>query len=327
MMSIYKELNEVVIDLSEFEVSPLPNYEKKRVQKIVKKKLKLVKSHKGAGVAAAVLAIGLLAVNHQTIANMPFVAALLEDWGATEQVDWSPYKSVIGETSTTAMGKLTLNEVIVNYDKIMISATFEKNEDTTFSYQYQLIPTVIVNGKALEIESRSAQSIEQNSTMYTIYNEVTLTEPIVESNFDLQLIYNEMLTPHQKTNEGDVLEQPWTFDVTASQLAVQNETTEHDVQQKIVLENGEQFVIDRIVTTPISTTIYYSGYSSDRSPNIILFDASGKRYLWNTGYGNDDGSGEIHYTGASFVESELFIQVLADFTDDEVLSEKVKILN
>lgn len=36
----------------------------------------------------------------------------------------SPYKTVIGD--------LTLNEVLVNYDKIMISATFDKNEETVF---------------------------------------------------------------------------------------------------------------------------------------------------------------------------------------------------
>ena len=42
-MSIYKELYEVVVDLSDYDVSPLTNYEKKRVQKLVKKKLKLVK--------------------------------------------------------------------------------------------------------------------------------------------------------------------------------------------------------------------------------------------------------------------------------------------
>lgn len=326
-MSIYKELNEIVIDLCEFDVSPLTNYEKKRVQKLVKKKLKLVKSHKGLGVAAATLAIGLLAMNHQTIANMPFIAALLEDWQVTEQVDWSPYKTVIGETRTTEMGDLTLNEVIVNYDKIMISATFKKNEATTFSYRHQLIPTVIINGEKVEREGAAAQSIEQNSSMYTIYNEVTLAEPVADVDFDIQIMYDEMHTPQTKTLEGETLEQPWVFDIKASQLTVQNETTVHNLHQTIQLQNGEQFLIDQIVTTPISTTIFYSGLSSDRPPNINLFDTVGNRYHWNSAYGNDDGTGEIHYTGASFVESELYIQVFSNSTEDDAISEKVKILN
>ncbi len=326
-MNIYKELNEVVIDLSEFDVSPLTHYEEKRVQKLVKKKLKLVKSHKGMGVAAATLAIGLLAMNHQTIANMPFIAALLEDWQVTEQVDWSPYKTVIGETRTTEMGDLTLNEVLVNYDKIMISATFDKNEETIFSYRHQLKPTVIINGEKVEAKGISAQSIAQNSSMYTIYNEITLAEPVAAANFDIQIMYDEMHTPQTKTLEGETLEQPWVFDIKASQLTVQNETAVHDLHQTIQLQNDEQFVIDRIVTTPISTTIYYSGFSSDRSPNINLFDAEGNRYHWNSAYGNDDGTGEINYTGASFLESELFIQVFSTSTEDDAISGKVKILN
>ena len=99
----------------------------------------------------------------------------------------------------------------------------------------------------------------------------------------------------------------------------------HDVQQTLHLENGEQLVIERILTTPISTTIFYSGLSSDHSPNILLFDAEGNRYHWQTAYGDDDGTGEIHYTGASFVESELFLQAFSDLDGEVTASEKVKI--
>lgn len=326
-MGIYKELNEIEIDLGEFEEATFTKLEKKRVQKRVKKKLKLVKPNKGVGVAASALVIGLLVMNHQTIANMPFIAALLEDWGGTEKADWSSYKTVIGETRTTEMGDLTLNEVIVDYDKIMISATFEKNEATAFSYRHQFFPTIIINGEKVERGGSAAQSIEQNSSMYTIYNEVTLAEPVEATDFDIQIIYDEMHTPQTKTLEGETLEQPWVFDIKASQLTVQNETTVHDLHQTIQLQNGDKLVIDRIVTTPISTTIFYSGLSSDRSPNINLFDAEGNRYHWNSAYGDDDGTGEIHYTGASFVESELYIQVFSKFTEDDAISEKVKILN
>lgn len=326
-MSIYKEFNEVLIDLSEYDVSPLTNYEKKRVQKLVKKKLKLVKPYKGMGVAAAVLAIGLLAMNHQTIANMPFIAGVLEDWQVTEQVDWTPYKTVIGETHTTAMGDLTVNEVIVDYDKIMISATFDKDEATDFSYRYQLIPTVLINGEKIETKGASAQSIAQNSSMYTIYNEVRLAKPVAAAEFDVQITYGHLHTPQTKTLEGEVLQEPWVFDIKASQLTVQKETTVHEVQQTIHLENGEQLVIERILTTPISTTIFYSGLSSDHSPNILLFDAEGNRYRWQAAYGEDDGSGAIEYTGASFVDRELFLQAFSDLDGEVAASEKVKILN
>lgn len=323
-MSMYKDLNEIEIDFTEFEEALLTKLEKKRVQKMVTKKLKLKKRRIGfsAGVAA-VLAIGLITINHQTIANMPFIAGILEDWGVVEEVDWTPYKNVIGTTSTTNMGDLTLNEVIVNYDKLIISATFIKNEETPFSYRHQFMPSILINGVAVQVEGTAAQSIEQNSTMFTIYNQITLKEPITATDFDLQIIYDRMLTP-STFGEGEKLSEPFTFDITASQLAVQKETKVHDVNQKVELTNGEQFIIDQIITTPISTTIYYSGAIGDRAPNITLYDQDGNSYTWNSSYAEDDGTGIIDFSGVSFVDKEIFLQVVT--FDKEPISERIKVL-
>ena len=323
-MSIYKDLNEIEIDFTEFEEALLTKLEKKRVQKMVTKKLRLNKRRTGFSIgAAAVLAIGLLTVNHQTIANMPFIAGILEDWGVVEEVDWTPYKNVIGTTSTTNMGDLTLNEVIVNYNKLIISATFVKNEDTPFSYRHQFMPSVLIDGVAVQTEGTAAESIEQNSTMYTIYNEITLKEPISATDFDLQIIYDRMHTPSTFA-EGEKIAEPFTFDVTASQLAVQKETKVHDVNQNVELTNGEQFIIDQIITTPISTTVYYSGAIGDRAPNITLYDQDGNSYTWNSSYAEDDGTGIINFSGVSFVDKEMFLQVVT--FDKEPISERIKVL-
>lgn len=323
-MSVYKEFNAVEIDFTEFKEQPLTKLEKKRVQKMIIKKLQPIRRRTGFSIgAAAVLAIGLLAVNHQTIANMPFVAGILEDWGQAEKVDWTPYKNVIGVTSTTNMGVLTLNEVIVDYDKLMISATFVKNEDTPFSYRHQFMPSVLIDGVAVPVEGTAAESIELNSTMFTVYNEITLNEPITAADFDLEIIYDRMLTPREEFGEGEKIVEPFIFDVTASQIAVQKETKVNEVNQPIVLTNGEQFIIDRIITTPISTTIYYSGALDDNSPNITLYDEGGKSYHWHSSYAEDDGTGIIDFSGVSFVDNEMFLQVLT--FEGEPLSERIKV--
>ena len=324
-MSIYKDLNDIEFDFTAYEVEPFSKLEKKRVQKMVVKKLKLNKRRTGFSIgAAAVLAIGLLTVNHQTIANMPFVAGILEDWGQAEKVDWTPYKNVIGATSSTNMGELTLNEVIVNYDKIIISATFVKNEDTPFSYRHQFMPSVLIDGVAVQTEGTAAQSIEQNSTMFTIYNQITLKEPISAADFDLQIIYDRMLTPKKEFGEGEQLSEPFIFDITASQLAIQKETKVHDVNKKVTLTNGEQFIIDQIITTPISTKIYYSGALEDKAPNITLYDEDGNSYYWHSSHADDDGTGIIDFSGVSFVDKEMFLQVVT--FEQEPLSERIKVL-
>lgn len=321
-MSIYQQLNEVEIDLTELEEQPLSSLEKKHIQKKVIKKLKLKKRANpfGIGVATAILAIGLLAVNHETIANMPIVAGLLEDWNNdVEKEDWASYKNIIGITKSTEMGDLTLNEVIVNYDRILVSATFQKKEATPFSYRHQLIPSLFINGQKVEVGT-SVQSIEQNSEMFMIYNELELKQPIEDENISMQLVYDTLSTPFNKESApfGETLEEPWTFTLTASQLAVQKETVVLDINQSITLTNGDSLTIERIVTTPISTTVYYQGADD----NIVLYDEDGQNYHWQSSYSKENGINIKHYQGASFVNRDLYLQVLAN---EQPISEKIKI--
>lgn len=313
-MSVYKDLNEIEIDLTEFEEQPFSKLEKKRVQKKALKKLSLNKRNNGfsMGAAAAVLAVGLVAINHQAIANIPFVASLLEEWKQTEEVDWMPYKNTIGVTSTTQMGDLTVNEVIVDHDKILISATLQKTDATEFSYQHQLLPAISINGETVEVKTTEAQSIEQNSEMYTIYNQITMAQPIEDGNLSMQLIYDHMMTPGSESLHGEKLAEPWTFDITASQLSVQQQTVVKELNQHISLIDGSSFSIDRIITTPISTTIYYSGAALQQSPDITLYDESGQNYYWNSAYHEDDGTGIINYSGASFVNRDMLLEVFLD---------------
>jgi hypothetical protein len=97
----------------------------------------------------------------------------------------------------------------------------------------------------------------------------------------------------------------------------------HDVKQKIDLKNRGQFIIERIITTPISTMIYYSGALNDHAPNITLYDQDGNNYQWNSSYAEDDGTGIINFSGVSFVDKDMFLQVTID---EEPISERTKIL-
>lgn len=306
-MNVYKALNDLEIDLTEIDVTPLTSLEKRRIKKTVVKKLKLKRNWAGLQVgAAAVVAIGLLTYNSQTIANMPFVAGLLEQWNEEEQLDWTPYKTVIGVASETAIGKMTLNEVIIDYDRVWISSTFEKAEGFDFSYLYQISPTLYMNGEAVEMFGSSMQSIERNSTMFSIYNEVKLKEPIPNEQVDLKIVFDRIHSRYIDNPEGDALQEPWSFDVSVSQGAVQAETRIKEPMQTVALSNGESIVIEKVVMTPISTTIYYSGMGGI-DLNLYLVDAFGKEYIWNTG--NHDGAiGTLEYRGANFVGKQLFVQ-------------------
>ncbi|WP_410513096.1 DUF4179 domain-containing protein [Paenibacillus sp. BR2-3] len=126
--------------------------------------------------AAIVLALGItIPLGKVSLAEMPFVAGLIERFiNGEKPLDYSVYKTAIGETAENAYGKLTLNEVLVDTDRLLISSTFEPAKGVPFDYQTFLSPHVLVNGENLA-ETVGAQSIKVKDKMYTIYGDIKLS--------------------------------------------------------------------------------------------------------------------------------------------------------
>lgn len=319
-MSIYSDFNDIEADISSHSHEPLTKLEKKRIAKTIYTKLSPVKK-RGGFIAASVAAIALSAivVTSPTIANMPLVAGFLEDWIPGEEQDFTAYKNPIGITATTANGELTLNEVIVDYDKLLISSTFVKADGFDYSYKYQVVPDIYIDGQKVEVVNTSAQSIEQNSSMFTVYSEITLAAPLDSSELNLEVVYGRMLTDSEADPiDGVKLSEAWIFDVTANQLAVQEETIVSTPAITIPTFDGGSFVIDKVVRTPISTTLYFSGSSEGTALDIQLVDAEGNAYSWDMASHEDDGSGIFSFSGASFVDKELAVQVRDSHTGDNI---------
>ncbi|WP_342526749.1 DUF4179 domain-containing protein [Chryseomicrobium sp. FSL W7-1435] len=319
-MSLYSDFNDIDAEITTHDNKSLTKLEKKRIKKRIQKKLSPAKRRVGF-IAASVAAIALSAivVTSPTIANMPLVAGLLEDWKPGENQDFTEYKNPIGITATTENGELTLNEVIVDYDKILISSTFVKPDDFSYSHRYQMLPDIYMNGEKLEVTNTAAQSIEQNSSMYTVYIEVGLAAPLDSAELDLEIVYARMLTPDESDPiDGVRLSEPWKFDVNANQLAVQENTVVSTPSITVPALDGGSFVVDKVIRTPISTTIYFSESTVGSELNIQLVDAEGNAYSWDNAYIEDDKTGMFSFSGVSFVDKELFIQAREYYPDNKL---------
>ncbi|MGG1788944.1 DUF4179 domain-containing protein [Bacillus mycoides] len=247
-MSIYKELNDIQLDITEFEETPLTKIEEKQWEKRVKNKLrKNKKTKKWFGVAAACMLIVSIIVplGQTSLANMPFIAGLIEKYIDKQQpLDYSPYK-----TAENKYGKLTLNEVLVDDNKLFISSTFEPAKGVKFDYQTYLIPQVRINGRDFS-NTKDAQSIEVNDSMFTIYGGIELSEMPQTDELQIEITYDTF-------NRDTVIEQPWIFDIEVSQAQLMKEKQTFDLNETIVLYDGNKVTVKKVVSTPISTTIYY----------------------------------------------------------------------
>ncbi|WP_445506877.1 DUF4179 domain-containing protein [Niallia sp. 03190] len=307
-MSIYKELNNVNLDVSEFEAIPLSKNEQKRVLKQAKNKLSLRKPKKKwmrAGVAtAAVCVLSLsLTINKETIASVPFIGEVIEKYiNSNEDLNYSSYKTAIGETAENELGKLTLNEVMLDDRQLFLSSTFEPADNVDFDYQTSITPKVKINGKDYMFTT-GGQSIEINNTMFTIYNDIDLKQDIDTEDVKIEISYDNW-------NFDKVIEQPWTFHVEVSQAKILAEKKTFEMNKPIKLSNGETVIIQKVVTTPISTTVYYD-LSQSKSEDIYfnIQSEEGKEEGHRSGFtSNDVGAvSVVRFNGLSLKDNNYYL--------------------
>lgn len=251
-MLIYKDLNEINMDLEQYEEQSLTNYQKKKWEKRILKKMKKQKpTHNLAFTAAVILTIGIsISTGMVSLANMPFVGGMIEKYiGSNEQVDYATYKTTIGTTAENEYGKLTLNEVLIDGGRLIIGSTFEPAEGIYFDYKMHPVPKVLINGHNLTSVT-GGQSVKLDDSMYTIYNDVEITDiPIGETiRFHIEYDHLDLKMP---------IGNPWVFDidVPTEQLAATSETIQFN--QEIQLGNGQSIRLEKMIVTPISTILYY----------------------------------------------------------------------
>lgn len=296
-MSIYKDLNDINTDISEFQEIPLSDIEKKRIMKGFKKKITPRKQKKkwlGASVAIIACVLSLsLTLDKGTIASMPFVGGIVEKYiNQNETLDYSSYKTAIGETAENVRGKLTLNEVMLDDQRLILSATFEPANGVKFDYETFLAPKVKINGQDFSVTT-GGESIELNDDMFTIYNDIDLSKTIETEDVHIEISYD---TWRHKLQDFEIIEQPWTFDVQVSQANLLAEKKVFELNKLITLNNGEKVTIEKVVSTPISTTVYYD-LSQSKSENIYfrIKSEEGKTEQFSSTVTSNDNLGDVSF--------------------------------
>ncbi|GGO04930.1 DUF4179 domain-containing protein [Saccharibacillus kuerlensis] len=272
-MSVYDELNDLKLDLTEYEEQPLSDIERKKWKRRLQKKLRaLEKNKKPHGkrwqkrvlvtVAAAgiLLAGATLPAGKEALARLPFVSGLLENFtGYGEHVDYSAYKTQIGETAENGFGRLTLNEVLVDSDRLLITSTLEPTEamNVEESDVIYLDAKVTINGRSDQqwAERGGAGSSGENGR-YTTYQSIPFEKIPGGDKLDITIEYDHISWWQQKGKPTQPPE-PWTFHIQTSRSALLAKTSTVEINRTIELTNGDEVFIGKIVSSPVSTTVYY----------------------------------------------------------------------
>ncbi len=279
-MTVYKQLNQVQMDLEEYGETYLSEDEKKRWENRVLKKLtdqRVKRRKKYLGLIAAVLlAAGVsLGSGLLTVANVPIVGGLIETYlhGEEAQANFSAYKTAIGKTVENEYGKMTLNEVLIDGGRLLISSSFEPADGVQFHYRMHPMPTVLMNGQKVT-DSMGAQSIEMNHTLFTVYNEVQIPNLPLGEEIHFQITYDNL-------DFDFPIDNPWVFEITVptEQVVARSETIQFN--QELPLENGQSIYLKRMIVTPISSVLYYDWPEGAPPIGFKIVSQSGEEILPN----------------------------------------------
>ncbi|REK74280.1 DUF4179 domain-containing protein [Paenibacillus paeoniae] len=331
-MSIFEKWNEMNLDISQYETEPLSDLEQKRWVNRVKNKLgrhRMMTARRWVGFAAVlILAMGVtLSYGKLTLAKIPATAGQIERFIHSETPpDYSAYKTVFGESAENAYGKLTLNEVLVDSDRLLISSTFEPAKGIDFSYQTQLMPSVLVDGEDIQL-TRGSQSIKVVEGMYTVYGDISVRElPRNGQPLQLTIAYDRISGKGEYEITGKPIEQPWIFHVEVSSSELNAAMKTIDMNETISLPQGQTVTIERAILTPISTLIYFDAAGASDSLRWKLVSDSGQEILESKGYVSEE-PGERSYIRFGPIDSSQgsYRIVPIGFNDREELGSGVQI--
>ncbi|SKC13685.1 hypothetical protein SAMN06295926_12730 [Lysinibacillus sp. AC-3] len=195
-----------------------------------------------------------------------------------KDLNFEAYKTVVDKTTENALGRLTLNEIIIDDNQILLNATFKPVKDLNFDNQIFFFPQVFVNGKELTVRN-GGQTIQQSNKNYTIYSSVKLRELPADKILSLDIRYNNW-------NGEKKIDEPWEFQVKASQEQLQEDRNTFSVEKKVKLLDGQEITIEKVVSTPISTTIYFHSEKSllNEAIHFKIQSASGETWHINSAY-------------------------------------------
>lgn len=195
-----------------------------------------------------------------------------------KDLNFEAYKTVVDKTTENALGRLTLNEIIIDDNQILLNATFKPVKDLNFDKQIFFFPQVFVNGKELTVRN-GGQTIQQSDKNYTIYSSVKLRELPADKILSLDIRYNDW-------NGEKKIDEPWEFQVEASQEQLQEDRNTFSVEKKVKLLDGQEITIEKVVSTPISTTIYFHSEKSllNEAIHFKIQSAAGETWRINSAY-------------------------------------------
>lgn len=262
--NIYDLLNDVEIDLTEYDQEGFTDIEKKKFKNSYKKSIKKnnIIYKKYASIALiALLTIGLLGVNlgGSVWANINMIAFDLANYLGIEK-DLDDYKTVVNKSIAKTGVTIQLNEVILDHNQLVVSSTLTSS--TKLGEYYSLDSSIYVNGKKINSgASGSSKLIDEYTAEEVMFHDL---EDNFSGDLDIKIVFSDPVI------NGSTKSGRWVFEFKTNGDELVADTKEILIDYTFALPNGQSISLEKYTSNNLGQKIYFSKSSKDTSYNMVL---------------------------------------------------------
>ncbi|WPC41692.1 DUF4179 domain-containing protein [Clostridium sp. JS66] len=260
---IYKLFNEIRMEESEFNEmeEEISTIEKERIKKNLNKKIKGQKGFKKlkcGSIAAAISLISIIGIGTASSAfaeNIPVLSSITQTLNDKFGFhgEYEKYSQVVNKSVKDKGITFTLNEVLADDSKVVIGYTIKSDKKISDEEAMFVLSSVKINGKMSSGSHGSSTGNYIDDYTYVGTEEIHTKIPQDSNKFNVDLNVSEI---------GNV-KGKWNFAFSISKEELLKNSTVFKPNKKIDFPDSSA-TIDKVVFSPIDTSIFLSGKSKTK---------------------------------------------------------------
>lgn len=255
MKDIYSLLNEVDTDLDSYIREELEEREKvimiDNIRQMSGNKYKS-KKRRYTTIAAcamiAVLLVSTISFNDTAYASVKSIVWQISDFLGVEK-NLDDYTTVIGSEVKDKGYAITLNEVILDKDQLIVSSYIKADEKIDEGGLMEFAD-VYINGKKASVAGGGGEKYIDEYTVSSVM-EYELEDVNTNDNLEIQILYNSILRNAQE------IKGKWDFHFKADGQKLAADTTYINLNNKFTLPNGSEVVLKEYTSNDLGEKIYF----------------------------------------------------------------------
>jgi len=289
-MPVYKELNDIDIQIEEFDEVPLSLSEQKRWERRVKNKLfrkgrQEKKFKQNVMVASLLLVVFSVALTlspvssayHTVISNL--LEKTLQISGFSNKTNYKELVTAVNLTAVNRYGSITISEIMLDGDQLMIGTTYTQTEEW---FGRPAIIQISMNGKLYPRLSVTAIGFASNEG-----NTMTYFVPLDEYPESEEL---EIEVAIALQNSEVTANEAWEFKFKMETVALRGQMKTIIYDQEIAFSEQDTIKINKIVLTPISTVVYYERSEESKVRLAVIDEDENRMKEISSSYSSNDES-------------------------------------